>query len=418
MGLGGAIIAMNRQSAIEDAYRRRHHQQPLPQARRTQVYGNEPAPAARSRWGIVETLRTLFGHQGRHRHEGDRSWTSYMDDDGGWGNEGWGNTAEHNGDWAEEAHVNDMVGYGPKPSVATYQPSFTHPGTPPAGFAYSFGELEPTVAGASTSQGASSHTAIVLDDDETGAHASPTLVCARCLDPLVLSGQDASAEESRQQRVWALRCGHMLDGKCIAQLMRPAPAAPEHTPRMRQDVSLPIASGSSSSDPHSSGGEGLPLRATDRKGKGKAVDRGLAAFEQDALMPLAQPQDGSMRSRLRPRRAAGSAAPSQSSTTAQPDDSDDSDDTQTGEYVPRPTRPLPRRARGAATAAAARAVPAVAPAAAPAASRAKKPRKPRQERFHWKCPVADCAHDHVSVHVLGEDEYTMDPTKGAIALFL
>ena len=44
------------------------------------------------------------------------------------------------------------------------------------------------------------------------------LACASCSDPLLLS----SAYRTQDDRVWALRCGHMLDEKCLDKLSIPA----------------------------------------------------------------------------------------------------------------------------------------------------------------------------------------------------
>jgi hypothetical protein len=53
---------------------------------------------------------------------------------------------------------------------------------------------------------------------------SSLLICARCSDPLLLGGVGAS-------KLWALRCGHMVDGKCVEALMRPpAPTLSEPAP--------------------------------------------------------------------------------------------------------------------------------------------------------------------------------------------
>ena len=52
-------------------------------------------------------------------------------------------------------------------------------------------------------------------------------MCARCLDPLILTPQDGASDEYRKRsRVWALRCRHMLDDECIAELMLSPPPPP------------------------------------------------------------------------------------------------------------------------------------------------------------------------------------------------
>ena len=51
---------------------------------------------------------------------------------------------------------------------------------------------------------------------------SNTLVCARRLGPLlVLGGSNLFEGERSPRRLWGLRCGRVLDGKCINELMKP-----------------------------------------------------------------------------------------------------------------------------------------------------------------------------------------------------
>jgi len=89
-----------------------------------------------------------------------------------------------------------------------YKRTFTHPPKVAPGFTHdlsSFGDVEDlTVAGASS--GPSSST------------VDTVLVCAKCLDPLVMGNV------TDDRRLWGLRCGHILDGKCVRELMRPADA--------------------------------------------------------------------------------------------------------------------------------------------------------------------------------------------------
>ncbi|KIP08020.1 hypothetical protein PHLGIDRAFT_127270 [Phlebiopsis gigantea 11061_1 CR5-6] len=397
MGLGGAIIAMNRQNALENAHRRRHHQQPLPLARQTHVYGLEPAEPQVQSWAgsLVNTLRNFFGHSGRRQEDGENTWTSYLDDP-----------------WVDFDDAEDEALWGnvhaisqPKPMASAYQPSFTHPGSPPPGFTHSFGESE-------TVPGVSGKPVIVLDDDVASnpSQSSSTLVCARCMDPLVLPAEDSSADENKQRRVWALRCGHMLDGKCIAELMRPRAEASEPVAvRLNEDVSMDSLSADTQSG-REDGAFAPPQAIVDRKGKGKAVDRGLPAFDgprdppMHRVRPLKPLDDDSIRSRLRPRRTGATAPPAPRGTEEADETRMHVDEEENDESYPdRPTRPLPRRARGAL---------------GNARPRAKGKARKRNERFHWKCPVSDCGHDHISTLAPGEDEYRMDPHKGAIALFL
>ena len=89
-----------------------------------------------------------------------------------------------------------------------YKRTFTHPPKVAPGFTHdlaSSGDVEDlTVPGASS--GPSSST------------VDTVLVCAKCLDPLVMGNVPDD------KRLWGLRCGHILDGKCVRELMRPADA--------------------------------------------------------------------------------------------------------------------------------------------------------------------------------------------------
>ncbi|KAF8589898.1 hypothetical protein K439DRAFT_1612460 [Ramaria rubella] len=98
-----------------------------------------------------------------------------------------------------------------------YEKSMTHPGRARPGWTYDFG------TGADDDQ-----------DQENGlgekagknrdVDGSEILVCAHCLDPLLANAEgmvDVSEEERKGRRVWGLRCGHVLDGKCVGVLMRP-----------------------------------------------------------------------------------------------------------------------------------------------------------------------------------------------------
>jgi len=109
-----------------------------------------------------------------------------------------------------------------------YKRTFTHPLKVAPGFTHdlaSSGDVEDlTAAGASS--GPSSPT------------VDTVLVCAKCLDPLVMGNVPDD------KRLWGLRCGHILDGKCVRELMRPADAQED---------------------------DARPSTETDGKGNGKAV---------------------------------------------------------------------------------------------------------------------------------------------------
>ena len=124
-----------------------------------------------------------------------------------------------------------------------YLPSYTHPSQPDPGFTFDFA--------LPTSSSANSHfrtrlfpptsinNPIVLDDDDdnsnepstaiAGPSSSPstsdtgqvtaTLVCANCSDLLLINA--ALLPDENDRRVWGLRCGHIIDEKCLNQLGQP-----------------------------------------------------------------------------------------------------------------------------------------------------------------------------------------------------
>lgn len=93
-------------------------------------------------------------------------------------------------------------------SAPEYKRTFTHPPKAAPGFTHDFASSGGTedVSGAGPSSGSSA------------SAVDTVLVCAKCLDPLVVGSVPGD------KRLWGLRCGHILDGKCVKELMRPADA--------------------------------------------------------------------------------------------------------------------------------------------------------------------------------------------------
>ena len=103
-----------------------------------------------------------------------------------------------------------------------YKPDYTHPDRPLPGFTYDFSP---------------SSSSSVMDDDTSAPRCASgsgarlceaTLVCAACRDPLVLGASDVGEGRARR-KLWGLRCGHLLDGKCFEKLMEPAPPTADAT---------------------------------------------------------------------------------------------------------------------------------------------------------------------------------------------
>ena len=243
------------------------------------------------------------------------------------------------------------------PQSTTYQIAYTHPHPTEAGYTNDFAsESTPT-----TPQRRKNSGPIIIDDEDSASssnHAhwasspgpvksSTVLVCARCLDPLVL-GTELAGDEGERRKIWALRCGHMIDGKCLMKIGHPAGNATDEEPT-KADVK----------------GKGK-ARASPAKGRGngkaKIADDSATERENDnssASLASMVVQNNSIRSRLRSSRTL--------STGSIPD------------------LPLPPLSLSSS-----------------AATRRKRPPKPKIEaEYQYQCPVDGCDHPHVSVKVNG-----------------
>ena len=414
MGFGGAILALNRQTALEEANRRERDA-------RSNTF-NLPS--------FTEVFRRIrHGQRGSEAPEGadgggaaGRSWHRWWP---------WLFDDPHEGPSRNQSPFSDddMWGDLPPPIVIRktvempvhWKPEYTHPDKAGPGFAHDFA---PSDASSSLASGASSPTVIVLDEDEAGpSHAGSssssatavetTLVCARCLDPLVMAAPAGASEDERKKcRVWALRCGHMLDGKCIAELYAPPPPPPPPVEEPVVDLSgkgkgKACAEPDVEADTLSAGAEAASMGVADRKGKRKAVEP-LELESPSKRQALADPtssppESNSIRSRLRShaRLAADASHPdvsaSSSAPTAYPWRRNQRNDV--GEISGSRTGAASGRGKGKGK------------------GRAKVERKPVVEAEHeWKCPVAGCGRVHYGVRVGGE--WKNDEGRGAIALYI
>ncbi|KAI0703774.1 hypothetical protein BC835DRAFT_1410503 [Cytidiella melzeri] len=394
MGLGGALIAFNRREEEGRARREEHNRQNLPQT----VQRFLPLNA------MARTVMQYFSSQPAPP-PGHVQYVDFNHDFVDWGDDPW------DAEWLPEDHRHADVLRLPKRATKqpAWLPSYTHPTTPQPGFSFDFEAKTP------------SPTVIVVDDDDqmvgssssssTSGDPLSTLVCARCMDPLMIAGQNAadlSDEEARRMRVWSLRCGHMLDGKCIEEIMRPDRVVfvtEDNATRQHQGGPESSAALSTSEQLavsrrfHGSRKDKEALSSVDPKGKGKAVDRSSDDTQPESAMA----EDTSIRSRLRSHGnrslasvSMGDVSMASVASAVEPE---------------RPIRPLPR-SRGGARAAAA--------AASPAKPKGKgRARKPVVEgRHEWFCPVSGCCKEHGSVRMRDEEEWKMDDTVGAIALFV
>ena len=303
-----------------------------------------------------------------------------------------------------------------------YRVAYTHPYPPVAGFTHDFESPSPSVS--------------VIDVDEepgpsskaSGSSSSSkhnenfnTLVCARCLDPLVLGGSNMSEDERSRRRLWGLRCGHMLDGKCIDELMKPRPVPNLELTGTEVAAIEPPSNGlqGQSSSPESQGGtqslvpgEAIPSdgkslsRLTKARGKARAIEppsqSSQAAEVTSEQTSLAE--NNSIRSRLRPRNNTGHvdhiflSSPTSSHTRAQRSHSSSQRSPATGNrsIVANPYHNPKRRPKGK--------------------GKQKAMEPVILERYEWRCPVALCERLHLSLNIESRG-WVMDETQGAIPIF-
>ncbi|KAJ7503354.1 hypothetical protein B0H11DRAFT_2222637 [Mycena galericulata] len=241
-----------------------------------------------------------------------------------------------------------------------YKKEWTHPGTADGGFVFDFApsEIVPAVSGKGKGK------EVVIDVDAEKEGVSTLLVCARCLDPLLVRSDgitDGGEDEARRRKVWGLRCGHLIDGKCFEELRKPVEDEPAPGEPSAPDEREP------SPEPKGKG-----------KGKGKAREVVDEEEEFDELFDE-NPLDN-IRSRLRSR----TSGPLPSTPGA-------------FELAV----PSPRRARRAPT---------------KRKVKAKPKKRFVEARYEWNCPVAGCARVHISEKVDGA--WVNAPEKGAIGVFV
>ncbi|EAU85262.2 hypothetical protein CC1G_10048 [Coprinopsis cinerea okayama7 len=266
-----------------------------------------------------------------------------------------------------------------------YLPGYTHPCKAEAGFTYSFAPSSPTESsppGFPTSS--SSNPIVIKDDDEEEANAETagestkpvtTLVCARCLDLLVLNS-GLFPSQATERRIWGLRCGHLIDGKCLHEI-------------------------------------GQPPMVLDLKGKGKAKAEpatlipygeepntsSSSLLQDETNIPREpSPEGNTIRSRLRSQTqlSSSSSTPANSHRSHNPTPSHDP-----STAVPPSPSGSRKRKRGAAKSAAGK-------------------KNKVEEEFEWRCPVPNCGHLHVSVKINGvwgpEKERQIPMKRGAASI--
>ena len=279
-----------------------------------------------------------------------------------------------------------------QPREEEYKPEYTHPIPPEPSYTFDFAVPSSPLSGSRSFFPPSSKDApIIVGDDEPEAGPSASskqsalsdtpkinalLICARCLEPLVLNA-GLSPEDSKDRRVWGLRCGHLIDGKCLAEIGQPQPE------QVQADVK-----GKRKADPRSTVVL-QPYGDHDEEGA-------RPSCEHTSSLP---PEDNSIRSRLRSRPHLQMLAQPQS----QPSSSHASPSSSPFSVPVPPLQPPKKRKRQAKT------------------TVDKKRRI--EDSFVWSCPIASCGKLHHSVKVLGvwgpekESLVKGSEPRGAIAIF-
>ncbi|KAI9454704.1 hypothetical protein F5148DRAFT_417825 [Russula earlei] len=302
-----------------------------------------------------------------------------------------------------------------------YRIAYTHPYPPAPGFTHDFESPSPSVSVIDVDEEPGPSTKISASSSPNKNESSVTLVCARCLDPLVLGGSRMPEDELARRRLWALRCGHMLDGKCIADLMRPRSTPelrlagtetvviePSGTSSQGHDASIQSQTGVQSSAlggvmPPSAKPSTRPMKA---RGNARAIERPSQSSQlaKGASERTVLAEESSIRSRLRPRnnlRHVSHISPL----------------SPTSSHVF--TQPSSQRYSAAVTSAIPPALSVNTSHQFKRRSKGKGKQKAMEpvDRYEWRCPVALCERLHLSL-LIPSRGWVMDETQGAIPIFV
>ncbi|CAA7267470.1 unnamed protein product [Cyclocybe aegerita] len=301
-----------------------------------------------------------------------------------------------------------------------YNPSYTHPGQPEPGFTFDFSVSEedaprrpgfpttsihaPIVIDDSDDEPSSSDRPVVIDVDSVPAKTtvatttsmagsktatsgtgelSALLVCARCCDPLILNAA-MDPEEGYYRRVWALRCGHMIDEKCLNEIGQP-PEARLVQMEMEEMVNEKEKEKEKEEEQEPK---------MEKKGKGKAKAR-TTAMSSDTVPEVKEAEDNNIRARLRSRNptvGASSTPPSSITATIAPSTTT--------------TTTISSTVAMASSTASSSSSSTTTSINHPASKRRRvgpKSRRPPhvEDEYVWTCPVASCGRVHASVKVDG-----------------
>lgn len=409
MGLGGAVLSLNRQRQLEEENAR---------MRREQEGGN---PWINFQAETIGILRRIFmGSHGQGWRDGEQ--VDVLD-----------GLAMSHYERAGQEPRRHRFGTGAdrlqRIDPVEYRSVYTHSLRPEPGFSNDFAPAD------------------VISVDQPGpsslasSEAGTILVCAKCLDPLVMN-VSGSEDVVRRSRLWALRCGHMLDGKCVEELMKPvavtetiAEVEASSQPSSSHQSHAGKETGATDSEYQELAEQNLsPKRdkgkrraaafedndsyvPTDRKGKGRAHDALISSVvSEEASGGISSIPASSIRSRLRPRKLPSQSETSTTETNTATDDVpslaqvQDDEETTLAERASRASRGrrriasrgrAPRRRGGGQ---------------AKGKGKAKAPIV--QGEHEWLCPVSTCQHKHWSVLIDGVWKMDDERELGAVALYV
>ncbi|THH17071.1 hypothetical protein EW146_g3678 [Bondarzewia mesenterica] len=400
MGFGGALLSLNRQHAIEQRIEReRNRERQIARVHALFRGLSSYLPYWRSTMFNGEDADDML----------DAALTDSLADDR----------------WHDEAGLfGDDVDFGShfRRVQQGYKSIYTHPLPPASGFTSDFALPTPN---------APSSEVIILDDEapstsavhatastkSTNSDVNMMLVCAHCLEPLVLGGGALSGEEKMSRKLWGLRCGHILDGKCIAELMKPMP------PLNLEKDGVVFGSGEDFGrkgkgkakvvENEANDASSFTVTTSNRENQSQDSAAALVLQGGQTNVLSTQPvmESNSIRSRLRPRNPT-SYAPSSSMHTMASSPSSSINPTST--FRP---RPLPRPAyRDSVVNRSASTDESSSPVRVKGKGKQKATAPRIEEEYEWRCPVARCGHVHLSQKVEGKG-WVMDEKRGAIGVF-
>jgi hypothetical protein len=283
------------------------------------------------------------------------------------------------------------------PDAPEYQTSFTHPGKTAPGFTSDFAPL------ARIDLESDEEYDPLFDEDPPprknkgkGKAVAPQIlrtVCAVCKDPLVMG----STTEDR--RTYALRCGHVLDGKCLWKLAKPLDSHESESMEAERTFEFTFTAPTTTEEgAYHEDNDPEPMRRPENTNPSREIvpvpDRSRRRrqhHQQSSLDDIDdQPVPGP-------------------STAPQLDLSDP--------FFPTlrdPTQPATssnrkkgrRKGKNNDSKFKSRKVP-------------KSRGRLREELFEWNCPVPECGRQHLSVRLVMEGaKWKCDPEKGALVMFV